>query len=59
MSGGIMGTYATAIIMEAHLEAGRSQLLCMLVKDLEEILILDARHLQNLSRAVADVARIQ
>jgi len=42
-----------------YLEAGRSQLLCMVIQDIEQSLILNACHLQDLSSAIADVAGIQ
>jgi hypothetical protein len=46
-------------VLERHLEAGGSQLLRVVVQDVKQRLVLDARHLQDLSRAVADVARVQ
>ena len=43
----------------SYLEAGGTELFCMVVQDIEEGLVLDASHLQYLSSTIADVAGIQ
>ena len=45
--------------MGSYLEAGSTELFSMVVQDVEEGLVLDARHLQYLGSTIADVAGIQ
>lgn len=42
-----------------HLEAGGPELLGVLLQQVEQLCVFNARHLQHLGRSVADVALVQ